>query len=225
MRILISIDILDVVLDLIDMNFFSHPSGGTGRNVIIFGVDMSTKIDNRKKDFLILGKGPVQGLEHTLSAEKINSINFTENSKRFCLGLHYNEANRYLFVNGTEIYKFKAKDSENIATPLCLGNISKDFLVYNMKQTGLNGYGYDFSAEYNAIVVDDILDIHKYLKKKLRQYKMFEFVKQIFVSAMMPFSCTLSNVHPLKCVSMKNQERKVTPEIINVNSDEPTFHP
>ena len=67
--------------------FFSHPSGGTGRNVIIFGVDMSssTKIDNRKKDILILGKGPTQGLEHTMSAEKICSINFTENNKKLCL--------------------------------------------------------------------------------------------------------------------------------------------
>ena len=59
-----------MVLDLIDIDFFSHPSGGTGRNVIIFGVDMSssTRIDNRKKDILILAKGPTQGLEDTLSA-------------------------------------------------------------------------------------------------------------------------------------------------------------
>ena len=92
-------------LDLIDMDFFSHPSGGTGRNVIIFGVDMSssTKIDNRKKDILILGKGPTQGLELTLSAEKMYSINFTKN-KKFCLSLLYNGANSYLFVNGREIY-------------------------------------------------------------------------------------------------------------------------
>ena len=59
---------------------YSYPSGGTGRNAIIFGVDMSSskKIDNRKNDILILGKGPTQGLEHTLSAEKMYSINFTE---------------------------------------------------------------------------------------------------------------------------------------------------
>ena len=64
--------------------FFSHISGGTGRNVIIFGVDMSssTKIDNRKKDILILGKGPAQGLEHTLSSEKMYSINFTEKKQK-----------------------------------------------------------------------------------------------------------------------------------------------
>ena len=89
--------------------FFSHPSGGTGRNVIIFGVDMSssTKINNRRKDILILGKGSTQGLEHTLSAEKMYSINFTENNKKFCLSLHYNGANSYLFVNGIEFINLK----------------------------------------------------------------------------------------------------------------------
>ena len=69
-------------------------------------------------------------------------------------------------MNGTKIYKFKAKDSEIIATPLCLGNISKDWSVENMKKTGFNGYMYDFSADYDATDVDDIKDIHKYLMKK-----------------------------------------------------------
>ena len=144
--------------------FFYHPSGRTGRNVIIFGVDMSasTKIDSSKKDTFILGEGPTQGLEDTLSAEKIYSMYFTEHNKKFCLSLHYNGANSYLFVNGIEIYKFKAKDSEIVASVLCLGNISKDWTVDNMKQTGLNGYVYDISADYDGIAVDDILDIHKY---------------------------------------------------------------
>ena len=105
--------------------FFSQPSGENGKNVIIFGVDMSlsTKIDNRKKYILILCKGPTQGLEHTLIAEKKYSVNFIKNNEKFCLSLHYNEANSYLFVNGKEIQKFKAKNSEIVATPLCLGNI------------------------------------------------------------------------------------------------------
>ena len=92
-------------------------------NVIIFGVDMSLSphIDNKKK-YLILGKGPKQGLEHRLTAEKMYSINFSENNKKN-LSLNYNVANSYLFVNGTDIFKFKARDSEIIATPLCLGNI------------------------------------------------------------------------------------------------------
>ena len=94
------------------------------------------------------------------------SINFTVTKKKFCLSLHYNGANSYLFVNGTEIYKFKAKDSEIIAAPLCLGNISKGQFVDNMKKTGFNGYVYDFSVDYDAISVDDILYIHKYFMKK-----------------------------------------------------------
>ena len=83
---LIRINIQGMVLDLTEKDFFSHPSGGTGRNVIIFGVDMSssTKIDNRKKNILILGKGPTQGLEHTLSPEKMYSINFSKESTKFC---------------------------------------------------------------------------------------------------------------------------------------------
>ena len=80
--------------------------------------------------------------------------------------MHHNGANSYLFVNGTKIYQFKAKDSEIVASPLLLGNISKDFSVNNMKKTGLNGYVYDFSVDYDAIAVDGKLDIHKYLREK-----------------------------------------------------------
>ena len=89
--------------------FFSHPSGGTGRNLIMFGVEMSssTKIDNTKKDILIRGKGPTQRLKHTLSAGKVCSIDFTENNKKLCLSLHYNGANSYLFVNGIEFINLK----------------------------------------------------------------------------------------------------------------------
>ena len=75
------------------------------------------------------------------------------------MSLHYNGVNIYLFVNGTDIYKFKAKDSEIVANPLCLGNISKDWSVDNMKKTGFNGYVFDFSVDYAAIAVDDIKDI------------------------------------------------------------------
>ena len=91
------------------------------------------------------------------------SINFTETNKKFVLSLHYNGADSYLFCNCREIHKFTPKSSEITATPLCLGNISKDFSVDNMEKTGLNGYVYDFSVDYNAITVDDILDIHRYL--------------------------------------------------------------
>ena len=79
--------------------------------------------------------------------------------------MHYNGASSYLFVNGKKIHKLKAKDSEIVETPLCLGNISKDWSLDNMKKTRLNGYVYDFSVDYDAITVDDILDIHNYLMK------------------------------------------------------------
>ena len=115
---------------------------------------------------MVLGIGPTQGLEHTLTAENMYSINFTVTKKKFCLSLHYNGANSYLFVNGTEIYKFKAKDSEIVASPLCLGNISKDWSADNTKKTGFNGYVI-FGVDYDATDVDDIKDIHKYLMKKI----------------------------------------------------------
>ena len=77
----------------------------------------SIHIDNKGKDILILVKGPTQGLgENSLTAEKMCSINCTVIKKKFCLSLHYNGANSYLFVIGTEIYKFKAKDSEIVAS-------------------------------------------------------------------------------------------------------------
>ena len=99
----------------------------------------SVHVDNKGKYILILGQGPTQGLgEHSLTAEKMQSVNFTDHRKKCCLSFHYNGANSYLFGNSTEIIKFKAKNSNIIATPLCLGNISKDWSVDNMKNTRLN---------------------------------------------------------------------------------------
>ena len=100
-------------------------------------MSFSAHIDNKEKDILVLGIGPTQGLEHTLTAEKMYSINFTVTKKKFCLSLHYNGANSYLFVNGTEIYKFKAEDSKIVASLLCLANISKDWSVDNMNNLDL----------------------------------------------------------------------------------------
>ena len=118
-------------------------------------------------------KRSTQGLgEHSLTAEKIYWINFSATKRRFCLSLHYNAANSYLFVNGVEIIKFKAKVKTDpllgvIIDPLCLGNVLKDFFnKWNEKKTELCGSVYDFSVDYNDIPVMDIKDIHKYLIKK-----------------------------------------------------------
>ena len=124
-------------------------------------------IDNKGKYILILGIGPTQGLgEDSLTAEKMHWINFTLTNVDFCLSLHYNGAKSYLFLNGTEIYKFKAKDSEIVPSTLCLGNISKDWSTDNMKRTGFNGYVHDISVDYNGTLVADIKNIHRYLMKK-----------------------------------------------------------
>ena len=121
----------------------------------------------RTKHILVRGKGVTQGLDDTkLTTEKMYQVNFSATKKRFCLSLHYNGANSYLFVDDTEIIKFTANDSEIAENLLCLGNISKDFSVDNIKKTGLYGAVHDFSIDHKVIAVDDILDIHKYLMKK-----------------------------------------------------------
>ena len=93
------------------------------------------------------------------------SINFSKDKIKFCLNLYYNGANSYLFVKGTEIIQFKAKDSKIVASSLCLGNISKDWST-DMRKSSFTGYVCDFSVGYDAIDADGIKDIHKYLMKK-----------------------------------------------------------
>ena len=85
---------------------------GLGKNCIIFRADLSSSshANNQKNSILVLGKYFVQGVNGTtVYAEKLYKINFTEKNKKFCLSLHYNGANSYLFVTGTEIHKFKEK--------------------------------------------------------------------------------------------------------------------
>ena len=126
----------------------------------------SIRIDNKGKNFLILGKGPTSGLNHMIAGETQHSINFTRPGIKFCLSLHYNWSNIFLFVNVAKVYWFKTKDSEIKEQPLCLGNISGDFSGNSMKKTGLNGYVYDFFVDYRAFDTSNIINIHKYLMKK-----------------------------------------------------------
>ena len=125
----------------------------------------SVHIDNKNKDLLILGKETTQKLTNTtLTAETEYSIHFSISQRKFCLSLHYNGSNSFLFVHVTKIYQFKAKNSGIKPYPICLGNISKN----NIKKTlnGLNGYIYDFFDDYNIIDTSNIINIHKYLMKK-----------------------------------------------------------
>ena len=136
----------------------------------------SVHVDNDGKDILILGEGPTQGLDDTtLTAKAKYPISFTQSGKRFVLSLHYNGSNSFLFVNAIKVYQFNAKNSKIIDYALCLGNISKDFTINNLKKTGLKGVVNFFSVNFNSINTNDI---HKYLMKKLRYEIMFGLIKK-----------------------------------------------
>ena len=109
------------------------------------------------------------------------------------------------------------KDSKIVASTLRLGNISKDWSTDNMKKTGLTGYIYDFSADYNAVTADDIKDVHMYLMK------MFSFIKKVFALGLTVLSSSITGT--LNCVSMNNQAREVRPKITDINSNNPMFYP
>ena len=126
----------------------------------LLDMSSSTHANNKRRSILVLGKDFIQGIDSTKNyAEKMYSTNFTVANKKFCLSLHYNGHDSYLFVNGKEIINFKAKDSEIAPYPLCLGGLSKDLSPSNALKTGLKGYTYDFSIDYWAIANDKILDI------------------------------------------------------------------
>ena len=161
----------------------SFTDGNMGGNVIIFRADMrsSVHIDNKNKDILILSKEPTQGVDDiALAARAYYPISFTQLRKRFVLSLHYNGSSWLLFVYATKIYQFKVKDSEINDYTLCLGNISKDFAINKMKKnkknkkqnktkkskTGLKTNVKFLSLDFNPIDTNDVLDIHKYLRKK-----------------------------------------------------------
>ena len=153
------------------------------------------------------------------------STNFTVTNKKFCLSLHYSGDSSYLFVKDKEIINFKDKDSETVPYPLCLGNVSKDFSLLNTTNTGLYGYIYDFSVDYKAIANNKIHDIHRYLMEKNNIKMIFGFIKKCFFTATTFFNFNLSNVNSLEYVSMNNQECKIRPEIINLNTNELLIYP
>ena len=101
-----------MVLDLIQEEVLHIHIPQYGRNVIVFGANLgsSTHANNKTKNVSVLGKDFIQGIEGiTIYAEKMYSINFTVDNKKFCLSLHYNGDDSYLFVKGQKIYKFKAR--------------------------------------------------------------------------------------------------------------------
>ena len=103
-------------------------------------MNSSVHVDNMGKYILTLGEEPTLGLDDTiLTAEMKYPINFTQSGQRFVLSLHYNGSNSFSFVNTAKVYQFKVKKSGIKDYALCLGNISNDFTINNMKKTGLKG--------------------------------------------------------------------------------------
>ena len=138
-------------------------------NVKISRKIINSHSDNRENNnFLILGEGPTYGINGSFgSPEKKFSVNFSKANTKFCLSLHYNADNSYLFINEKEIFKFKG-DNKNVNFPsqFCLGSLSNGFSATESIEVSLNGNMCDFSVDYNSIDKYDIFNIHKYLMTK-----------------------------------------------------------
>ena len=149
---------------------FSKGNINNGRNLIIFGVHESSLVhaNNKANNIYVIGDLFVQGIsDTTLYAEKIYSQNFTQSSKKFVLSLHYNGNDSYLFANGRQELKFKAKDDQLIIDKLCLGNLSNEWTTSESEKTELYGNIYDFIVDYRAINgIKPIYDMHRYLMTK-----------------------------------------------------------
>ena len=137
------------------------------KNVIMFGVDMSSSIHatNRANNIYVMRIDFIQGInDTTIYTEKLFLNNFSEFGVKFVLSLPYNGDNSFLFVNGRQELKFKAKHDQIINEKLCLGNLSSEWTTSESEKTGVYGNIYDFVVDYKTINgVKPIYDMHKYL--------------------------------------------------------------
>ena len=149
-------------------NGVTHTSNG--RNVLIFGADMSFSVHatNEANHIYLMGDGLTQGInDTTIYTEKKYFRNFTEPNVKFVLSLHYNGDDSYLFVNGRQELKFKCKTDQLVKEKLCIGNLSNQWTTSESEKTGLYGNIYDFVVDYEQILgVKAIYDMHRYLMTK-----------------------------------------------------------
>ena len=147
-----------------------HAHTTDARNILSFGADMSFSIHatNRANHIYLMGTGLTQGInDTTIYAEKNFYRNFTDFGKKIVLSLHYNGDNSYLFVNGRQELKFKAKTDQLVKEKLCIGNLSDQWTTSESEKTGKYGKIYDFVVDYEKISgVKTIYDMHKYLTIK-----------------------------------------------------------
>ena len=144
-----------------------HAHTTDARNVLIFGADMSfsVHVTNRANHIYLMGTGLTQGINYTkIYAEKNFYRNFTDFGKKFVLSLHFHGDNSYLFVNGRQELKFKAKTDKLVKEKLCIGNLSDQWTTSESEKTGVYGKIYDFVVDYEQISgVKTIYDVHRYL--------------------------------------------------------------
>ena len=142
----------------------------SARNVIIFGVVMSFSkhANNKRNNIYVMGNDYVQRItDTTIYAEKMYYRNFTDPVKKFVLSLHYNGNNSYLYVNGNQELKFKAKTDQLVKEKLCLGNLSDQWTSSESEKAGLYGKFYNFVVDYEHVAeTTKILDMHRYLITK-----------------------------------------------------------
>ena len=147
---------------------FDHTTAA--RNVLIIGVDMNFSVHatNRANNIYVMGEALVQGInDTTIYSEKNFYRNFTDPGKKFVLSLHYNVDNSYLFINGRQELKFKAKNDQIINEKLCLGKLSREWTTSESEKIGLYGDIYDFVVDYKSINgVKPICDMHRHLITK-----------------------------------------------------------
>ena len=147
---------------------FTHTTDA--RNVLIFRADMSFSVHatNRANHIYLMGAGLMQGInDTTIYAENNIYRSFTDFGKKIMLSLHYNGDDSYLFVNGRQELKLKAKTDQLVKEKLCIGNLSDQWTTSESEKTGLYGKIYDFVVDYEQILgVKAIYDMHRYLMSK-----------------------------------------------------------
>ena len=184
--------------------------GSYGKNFIIFGADMNSflHVDNKGKDILILGEEPTQWLDDTtLTAEAKYPINFTQSGKIFVLGLHYKGL--HLFADAIKVYQFKTENSEIKDYALFFDKPLKDFTINHMEKTRLKRVVNLFSADFNPIDNNEILDIHRWI--------MFWLIKKIFIGLL---TGLVNRFDHTKCLLLSKQKCEIQPGLINLHPNE-----
>ena len=210
---------------------FSHTT--IGRNVIIFGADMSfsAHATNRGNNIYVLGDGLIQGINGTtIYVEKNCYRKFTDPGKKIVLSLHYNRDNSYLFVNGRQELKLKAKTDQLVKKKLCIGNLSDQWTASESEKTGLYGNIYDFLVDYQAVVgVGPIYDMHRYLMTKHNiKPKIYDtYYMKLWLIGLTISLFSIIKTKALECVSIVNQKCMARPKILDVNEGvgEALFYP